>query len=89
MGNNTTASQLTKALRGCFCRTGVPDNLWSDQGPQFTTKVLHNFLHQWVIEHVTSSPRYPQNNGKAEATVKSMKKLIKSAWNGQVMEEDI
>ena len=88
MGQNTTAYHLTKALRGCFCRTGVPDKLWSDQGPQFTSKPFHDFMQQWGIEHITSSPRYPQSNGKAEATVKSMKKLIKSAWNGRIVDDD-
>ena len=88
MGNNTSATQLTKALRGCFCRTGVPDKLWSDQGPQFTSKTFYDFLQQWGIKHVTSSPRYPQSNGKAEATVKSMKKLIRAAWNGRHMDDD-
>ena len=88
MGNNTAATQLTKALRGCFCRTGAPDKLWSDQGPQFTSKILYDFLQRWGVEHITSSPRYPQSNGKAEATVKSMKKLIKSAWSGRSVDED-
>ena len=32
------------------------------------------------MTHVTSSPHYPQSNGKAEATVKSMKTLISAAW---------
>ena len=88
MKTNTTAKHLIKTLRGCFCRTGVPDKLWSDQGPQFSSKAFQDFLQQWGVEHVTSSPRYPQSNGKAEATVKSMKKLIKASWNGRTMDDD-
>ena len=33
MHHNTRASRLTSALRAIFCRAGVPDIVWSDQGP--------------------------------------------------------
>ena len=34
------------------------------------------FARQWHFEHVTSSPRYPQSNGKAENAVKTVKRLF-------------
>ena len=34
-----------------------------------------------------SSPYYPQSNGKAEVAVKSMKKIIRAAWNGRHLDE--
>ena len=88
MGNTTTATQLTSALRASFCRTGVPDTFWSDQGPQFTSKAFKDFAKCWGFQHITSSPIYPQSNGKAEATVKSMKKLIRGAWTGRAINEN-
>ena len=88
MYQNTRASRLTSALRAIFCRTGVPDTVWSDQGPQFMSKVFQDFAAQWGFRHATSSPGYPQSNGKAEATVKSMKKLLEAAWNGRHLDED-
>ena len=89
MGHNTTTPRLNAVLRQSFCRTGVPDILWSDQGPQFTAKLFQEFAKQWGFQHLTSSPLYPQSNGKAEATVKSMKKLIRAAWTGRSLDEDI
>ena len=35
MGKNTTTSHLITALLDTFCRSGAPDVIWSDQGPQF------------------------------------------------------
>ena len=56
--------------------------------PRTTSKPFQDFLQQWSIEHVNSSPRYPQSNGKAEAIVKSMKKIIKASWNGRAIDDD-
>ena len=38
------------------------------------------------FQHNMSTPTYPQSNGKAEAAVKSMKKLIQ-AWTGSQVDE--
>ena len=76
MGHDTTATKLNQTLLGVFCRTGVPDAMWSDEGPQFTSKSFKGFSTEWGFHHHTSSPRYPQSNGKDEATVKSKKKII-------------
>lgn len=88
MKKNTTTPKLIDALRDQFCRTAIPDILWSDEGPQFTSAKLAHFLKDWGVSHKTSSPRYPQSNGKAEATVKSMKKLISAAWTGRSVNWD-
>jgi len=45
--------------------------------------LIADFLQTWGVTHVTSSPHYPQSNGKAEATAKSMKKIISAAWTGR------
>jgi len=57
------------------------------QGPQYTSKLFKVITKQWCFEHITS-PRYPQSNGKAEATVKSMKNLIRASWTGKCLDED-
>ena len=83
MGRDTTAQKLTNVLRDQFCRTAVPDVLWSDGEPQFTSSKFANFLVNWGTSHITPSPYYPQSNGQAEAAVKSMKKLVSAAWQGR------
>ena len=74
--------------RQSFCRTAIPDVLWSDGGPQFTCKKFKDFSQQWGFLHKISTPHYPQCNGKIEATVKSMKKIIRSSWNGRFLDDD-
>ena len=88
MGQNTQTHHLIMMLRQTFCRTAVPDILWSDGGPQFTSTLFNNFAAQWGFKHQTSSPRYPQSNGKIEATVKSMKKLLAASWDHRQLNEE-
>ena len=80
MGQNTTTSHLIAVLLDAFGRHGVPDVIWSDQGPQFMSHMFSGFAQEWGFQHITSSPTYPQSNGKAESAVKSMKKIIEGAW---------
>jgi transposase InsO family protein len=88
MSNNTTAKQVLSVLKASFCRTGIPDQIWTDEGLRFMSKSFQEFAHQWDFDHSTSSPRYPRSNGKAEATVKLMKKTIRAAWSGRQLDED-
>ena len=88
LGKNTTSSVIINALRNYFSRTAVPDIVYSDGGPQFTSHVFTAFLLDWGVAHVISSPHYPQSNGNAAAAVKSMKKLIRGSWNNRTIDED-
>ena len=74
--NNTTTCGVTKALKAQFARYGVLDTVVSDNGPQFGSKEFAVFAKTWGFTHVTSSPRYPQSNGKAENAVKTVKRLF-------------
>ncbi|XP_062501428.1 uncharacterized protein K02A2.6-like [Corticium candelabrum] len=66
-------------LKGYFARHGIPDELSSDNGPKFTSKEFARFVHERQFKHTTSSPHYPQSNGKVENSVKSCKALMKKA----------
>ena len=67
---------VSKALKVLFSRYGIPDELITDNGPQFSSEEFSTFARGWGFKHVTSSPRYPQSNGKAENAVKTVKRLF-------------
>ena len=49
--------------------------------------VLDCHIH-WGFHHQTSTPHYPQSNGRVETAVKSMKRIIRAAWNGRCINEE-
>ena len=81
VGRHATASALIREMRNIFCTTGTPEVLWTDGGPQFTSRAFAEFLARWAVQHRVSSPHYPQSNGRAEAAVKYAAKLIRRVWN--------
>ena len=74
-----TSNKLIHHIKSIFARHGIPQEVRSDNGPQYASSVFDKFAKEYVFLHVTSSPRYPQSNGEAERAVKTIKKLIKKA----------
>lgn len=62
-----------------FSRYGIPEKVITDNATNFTGSEFKMFSKEWEFEHITSSPYYPQSNGKAEASVKIIKKMIKKS----------
>ena len=54
---------------------GAPDRLISDNARYFTSEEFQNFMMDWSIHHITSSPRYLQGNAMAEKAVSIVKEL--------------
>ncbi|UYV83113.1 PLEKHD1 [Cordylochernes scorpioides] len=64
--------------KSIFARHGIPETAVSDNGTQFgAAREFANFARQYGFTHVTSSPRFPQSNGMAEAGVKIAKLILK------------
>lgn len=79
----TTSSKAVIAfLKTVFARHGVPCDLVSDNGPQFSSNEFADFAKEWGFQHITSSPHYPRSNGLAESSVKIVKGLMKKAHDG-------
>ena len=78
MGNNTTTPQTIDAIVDLVTHFSVPEVIYSDGGPQFTSDLFSEFCKKWGIRHVTSSPYMPRSNGIAESAVKEMKKIVRA-----------
>ena len=72
-----TGKTVMKKLEGHFATHGIPDKLQSDNGPPFNSHEFSEFAKKCEFEHITSSPEYPQSNGKVESAVKSAKTPLK------------
>ncbi|XP_060076924.1 uncharacterized protein K02A2.6-like [Ylistrum balloti] len=71
-----TGKDVINKLKAHIARQGIPDILVTDNGPPFNSREFENFTEKYDIEHVTSSPGYPQSNGKSENAVKTAKRLL-------------
>ena len=71
------ATGLIGNLRAFFATFGVPEELSSDGGPEFTAGITSEFFLRWGVRHRISSAYNPQSNGRAEVAVKSAKRLLR------------
>jgi len=83
----STATCVINNLKKIFARFGIPAEVISDNGSQYSnTRNLFNSTHEfkkfaeeWGFCHTTSSPEYPQSNGAAERAVQTAKRILKKA----------
>ena len=73
---STTSRCVIREMSEVFARFGVVDILVTDNAPNFTSAEFAVFAKTWAFEHVTSSPHYPESNGKSENAVKTVKRLF-------------
>ena len=73
---STTSTSVIKKLKAHFARHGIPEQLVTDNGPQFVSRDFLQFVKEWDFEHFTNSLRHSQANGKAESAVKEVKRII-------------
>lgn len=59
---STTSLAGVEHCKPIFARHGIPSEVMTDNGPQFTSKYFTKFTTQWGFTHTTSSSRYAQSN---------------------------
>ena len=79
MSTTTTTKTITE-LRDLFARFGIPEQVVSDNGPQFTSEEFTSFMKSNGIKHTRCAPYHPSSNGAVERfnqTFKQSLRLVK------------
>ena len=81
---STTASRTIDELRKLFSSYGLPEQIVTDNGPQFVSEEFATFAKLNGIKHIKSAPYHPPTNGAVERLVQTFKKAMKAnKHNGQ------
>ena len=75
---STTAGATIKALRRLFAAYGLPNQLVSDNGLQFTSTEFAYFFTANGIKHIKCTPYHPSSNGCAERFVQTFKRALRA-----------
>uniref|UniRef100_A0A673G6N8 Integrase catalytic domain-containing protein n=1 Tax=Sinocyclocheilus rhinocerous TaxID=307959 RepID=A0A673G6N8_9TELE len=73
----TSSEAVIQKLVSIIARFGIPEQIVTDNGPQFRSQLFADFTEAYEITHVTSSPYYPQANGMAERAMKIAKTILR------------
>ena len=74
---STSALATIDRLRSWFARFGLPLEIVSDNGPQFSSEMFKDFCRKYGIKPHDSSPWHPSSNGQVECLVQSLKASLK------------
>lgn len=75
----TTAEAVILQYKSIFARHGIPEVVFSDNGPPFDSDAYRKFSKSYGFTIETSSPYHPQSNGKVESAVSIAKSIINKA----------
>ena len=66
-------------MKVIFSEYGWLDTIVSDNGPRYMAEAFMKAMQEYRVNHITSSPHYPQSNGLAEKFVQTVKNLFYKA----------
>ena len=74
-----SAQHIAEHFKSIFSEYGWPDKLVSDNGPCYAAETFANLMKEHAMNHITSSPHYPQSNGLVEKFIQIVKNLFYKA----------
>ena len=74
---NIEAVTVAEAMFQVFCRVGIPREVLSDRGSQFTSSLMTDTLKLLAVKGMQTTPYHPQGNGLCEKWNGTLKKMLK------------
>ncbi|KAK7912922.1 hypothetical protein WMY93_013133 [Mugilogobius chulae] len=71
-----TAPAVLRALVQLFSRVGIPDEILTDQGTNFTSRLMQLFHRQLGITGIRTTPYHPQTDGLVERFNQTLKRML-------------
>ena len=78
---STTSARTIELLRHLFAAYGLPEQVVSDNGPQFISGEFESFMKNNGIKHIRTAPYHPASNGAVERLVQTFKQGLKAMGN--------
>ena len=72
-----TTEAVAESLVEMFSRVGIPDEILSDRGSQFTSDVMREVCRLLSVSQLHSAPYHPQCNGMVERFNGTLKNMLK------------
>ena len=79
MMKSTISKATIATLRGLFVKYGLPNQVVSENGPQFCSDEFRHFLKMNGIKQVLVAPYHAACNGAAERMVQSFKRSLSAS----------
>ncbi|XP_023314756.1 uncharacterized protein K02A2.6-like [Trichogramma pretiosum] len=74
--DNLGSQHIVETLKKIFSRLGIPKEVYSDSGSQFTSEIYRKFSKEWNFKCTITSPKHHQANGLAERYIETVKKMF-------------
>ena len=77
--NNLQSSTVINKCKKILSKFGTPQELVTDNGPEFSSHYFKSFSRTLDFEHRTNSPHFHQPNGLVERSIQTIKRTLKKA----------
>ena len=83
---NIDSISVAEALLGIFSRVGIPHEIHSDLGTQFTSELMKEFHRLLSIQPLFNTPYHPMGTGRIERLHSTLKSILRKLCSQQPRE---